>query len=342
MISLIKKTLPEIAELSGKANSRTLKNINSIKKAIKSKNPDHILLPLQKSGELSFFFEYWQSRTSKSPETIKSTINDQRKSVIEIIIDMHILKSINEPTKIIWTNPSIINPVKQSKLILKNESVQNKNPSWKSQSSIADILGVSRQAVQKLCRPGGKFVPALNEKRKINRWHPIIVQHKEDLDARKKNSQNPVKPKEFVQNKTPAISQIKNAFSMEITFEDVEHLTLRQIVETYGGIQGFKNYMDALVKMSEFKTKDQKYEKDRGKLIEKDSVAKALFSIVNAMLSRIVNEYPSSIVDQLFAIAKSGKDTSRIDGINLMREAASSIIKYAKSELIRDLEKLKD
>jgi len=100
--------------------------------------------------------------------------------------------------------------------------------------------------------------------------------------------------------------------------------------------------MDSLVKMQEFKTKEQNYLKGRNQLIEKEPTAKSLFSIVNMMLSRIVNETPSSIIDQLFAIVKGEKETARIDAINLMQQTLSKIIKDAKKELVRDLEKLED
>jgi predicted transcriptional regulator len=216
-----------------------------------------------------------------------------------------------------------------------------KRPDYISQSKLADILGVTRQAVQKLCKKGGKFEPAMNEKRKINRWHDIIVQHKADLDAKKVNGKDPItQPGE----KTPSVipSQVKNSFNMQIDWEDVKDLTLEQIVKNYGGIQGFKNYMDALVKMSDWKAKEDKRLRERNKLIEKEPTAKSLFSIVNMMLSRMVNEYPTSVIDQIFAIAKGKKKTARIDAINLMKEALSKIIKDAKKELIRDLEKLED
>ena len=216
-----------------------------------------------------------------------------------------------------------------------------KRPEYISQSKLADIFGVKRQAVQKLCGKGKKFEPAQNEKGKINRWHSVIVQHKADIDAKKVNGREPITDPG---DKKPSVipAQVKNQFNMQITFEDVEHLTLKQIVETYGGIQGFKNYMDALVKMSEWRTKENKGRKDRNELIEKEPTAKSLFSIVNMMLSRIVNETPSSIIDQLFAIAKGKKKTARIDAINLMQETLSKIIKDAKKELVRDLKKLED
>lgn len=217
-----------------------------------------------------------------------------------------------------------------------------KRPDYISQSKLADILGVSRQAVQKLCKSGAKFEPALNDKRKINRWHPVIVQHKADLDAKKTTTADPIQPTNGEKKPNVIPPQVKNSFNMNITYDDVKHLTIKQVVETYGGIQGFKNYMDTMVKMQDFKAKEMKYRQGRNELIEKEPTAKALFAIVNLMLSRIVNEHPTSIIDQIFAIAKGGKDTARIDAINLMRDTLSKIIKDAKKELTRDLGKLGD
>ncbi len=108
MITLINKNISELSETAKNANSSTLTKINRIKKAIQSQTPDDILLNLQKSGNLSKYFEYWESRSSQDPEKIKDTFQNKSRPVIEILIDLHILKSINEPSKIKWTAPVII------------------------------------------------------------------------------------------------------------------------------------------------------------------------------------------------------------------------------------------
>lgn len=333
MITLVNKTFLEFREAAKNATSLELTQINQIKKAIESKKPDDILFPLQKSGELSQYFGYWQSRSCQDPNEIKSTIKDNDKSIIHILIDVHILKLISgEPSKIIWRDPNIVNP--QGKL-----SVQKKQPDWNSQSKIAIILGVSRQAVQKLCK--NKFKSALNEKGKINLWHPIVQLHKEEMEAKRQSTAGPVpKPKPTTKESSSTSKTNKPEFRDEIKFEDIEDLTLKEIVQNYGSIVGFKNYLDSMTKMVEWKLKEQKYRHSRNELIEKIPVASSLFSIVNIMLSRIVNEYPATVTDQLFAIAKGEKDTSRIDAIELQQKTLSKIIKDAKKELVRDLKKI--
>jgi len=212
-----------------------------------------------------------------------------------------------------------------------------KKPDYNSQSKTAIILGVSRQAVQKLCK--GKFKPALNEKGKINLWHPIVQQHKEELEAKRTavKAPTPGKPSKA----KPSYQTSNENFNIEITFEEIENLTIKQVVERYGGIVGFKNYVDALAKMSDWKNKEQKYLTGRNKLIEKNPVAASLFSIINVAFKRIL-EYPETVTDQLIAIAQGNKKTARIDVIELQTQTLSKILKSVKREVVRDLKKIDD
>lgn len=214
----------------------------------------------------------------------------------------------------------------------------DKKPDWNSQSKIAIILGVSRQAVQKLCK--SKFKPALNEKGKINLWHPIIQLHKEELEEKRKSTAGPIPNPKQQSKGDSSEKKEKPDPGTEVSFEYIENLTVKEVVENYGGISGFKTYVDVQFKMMDWKLKEQKYRYNRNELIEKIPVASSLFSIVNMMLSRIVNEYPATVTDQLFAIAKGEKDTSRIDAIELQQKTLSKIIKDAKKELVRDLKKI--
>ena len=216
-----------------------------------------------------------------------------------------------------------------------------KKPDYNSQSKTAIILRVSRQAVQKLCK--GKFKPALNEKGKINLWHPVVQQHKSDLEAKRQAVKAPI-PKPTGQHGktkyTPSQTNPGN-YNTEITFEEIENLTIKQVVERYGGIVGFKNYVDALDKMAAWKIKEQKYNERRKELIEKNPVAMALFSIINIAFKRIL-EYPDTVTDQLIAIAKGDKKTARIDAIDLQTQTLSKILKSVKREVVRDLKGIDD
>lgn len=215
---------------------------------------------------------------------------------------------------------------------------KQKKPAWKSQSEIADICGVSKQAIQKQCRT--KFKDALNDKGELNRWHPAVIAYKELQDEKKRQAVDPL----VNQKKTKESPQIKsipiNGSGEEIPIDEISNLTLKQIVDKWGGISGFRPYVDAMAKMTEWKIKDQKYRADRNELIEKVPTAQALFSIINMGFSRIVNDYPQFITDRLIAIARSSKNTARIDIIELQQQALSEILKTVKKELVADLKKI--
>ncbi len=337
MITLINNTVAELGELSTGANSATLQKINRIKKAIQSQDPDDILLILQKSGDLSPYFGYWNERSSQDPEKIKETFQNTDRPVVQILIDQHILKSIIDPgkSKIVWINPNIVNPQKRKVI---PQSIENKKPDYNSQSKTAIILGVSRQAVQKLCK--GKFFPAVGtegrDKGKVNLWHPIVQQHKAEIESKKNPDTGPAPGKPV--NKTPKKSTEANGHNnTEVTFEEIENLTIKEVVERYGGISGFKTYVEALEKISSWKGKEQKYLERRKQLVSINPVARSLYSLVDSGFRRVL-EYPTTVTDQLTAIALSKKKTSRIDMIALQEEMLSRILKGVKKEVLKGLD----
>ncbi len=212
-----------------------------------------------------------------------------------------------------------------------------KKPDWNTQTKISIILGVSRQAIQKLCK--GKFKPAVKDG-KVNLWHPIVQQHKAELESKRASKSGPKQKKETKSTKVTARTQTENGtvqeFQTEVSFDEIENLTIKQVVEKYGGILGFKNYVDVMDKMAAWKNREQKYQKDRKKLVELNPVAQSLFSIINIAFKRIL-EYPPTVTDQLFAMALSGKKTARIDALTLQEQTLSKILKSVKKEALKGI-----
>lgn len=220
----------------------------------------------------------------------------------------------------------------------------NKKPEWNSHAKTARLLGVKdRQLISKHCK--GRLKPAVGidgkEKGKINFWHSSVQEYKAELEAKKAAVSGPVpksKPETGSSKVQTATTTNNGNFNIEVTFEEIENLTLKQIVQQYGGITGFKNYVDALDKMSAWKNKELKYEQARKKLIKKNPVARSLFSIVDIAFRRIVTEYPTTVTDQLIAIALGKKKTARIDAIALQEQALSKILKGVKKEVLKGLD----
>jgi hypothetical protein len=212
---------------------------------------------------------------------------------------------------------------------------KNKKPDWNSQAKTALILKVSKQAVQKRCKPGGDLHEATNEKKQVNLWHPKIQAWKAEIEEKQTETQGPAPEKKTKKKDDP---QRHVNFSTEVSFEDVENLTIKEVVERYGGISGLMNYVKAMKEISDWKTKEDKRRKNRNELIEKATVAKSLFTLFDVAFRRIVSEYPGTVTDQLFALAKSKKKTRRIDAITLQENTLSQILKGVKSEVIKGLD----
>lgn len=211
----------------------------------------------------------------------------------------------------------------------------DKNPAWKAQSEIADIIGVSRQLIQKHAKK--KLLPAVctegKDKGKLNRWHQCVEDYKLEVEAKRGTKVDQIsKAIKEPDNKTIVI----NGQNQEISIEEIENLTLKQIVERYGGIAGFKAYAETLDKIASWKIREIKYEQTRKKLVSKNPVVSSLFALINAGNKSIL-EYPPTVTDQLMAIANSGRKTARIEMIELQNQALSKILKGVKQEVLKGL-----
>lgn len=161
--------------------------------------------------------------------------------------------------------------------------------------------------------------------------------------AKKPVKKKPVKKVEPVEEVTEELEEEQKStpiVSMEVSIEDIENLTIREVVGTYGGITGFKSYVDTLAKMSDWKAKETKYLKERRKLVD-INFAKTLFSLID-LSYREVLEVPDRIADQIIAIAHSKKKTHRIEIIDLMRDTLSRILKGTKDEVLKDLKNIEN
>lgn len=210
-----------------------------------------------------------------------------------------------------------------------------KKPDYNSQTKLALILKVSKQAVQKKCKEGGSLHIATNDKKQVNLWHPAVQTWKAELEEKQAEKQGPVPEPKTKKKDDP---QRHVGFSTDVSFSEVENLTIKEIVERYGGLTGFKNYVSSLTGISDWKNKEVKYQEKRDELIKKAPVAKSLFALFDVAFRKIVSEYPGTVTDRLFAIAKGNKKTARIDAVALQEQTLSQILKSVKLEVIKGLD----
>ena len=140
MKNLIDNHLSDLNELIKTANTSDSAKLMKIEKAVKGKNPDLILIELQKEGALSKYFSCWAYKSSQQEEDIKSTYQDANRPIIEVLIDQHVLISMNGgSSKVVWKDPNIINPQVGAKH--KPVSIGKKQPDYNSQTKTVRLLG---------------------------------------------------------------------------------------------------------------------------------------------------------------------------------------------------------
>jgi hypothetical protein len=103
--------------------------------AVKNNRPDDYLSVLQKRGDLAGYQNYWRQRVKERPQVIKDTLKDKNRSLIEVLIDLHILGALKRPSKVVFED---------------NKKGIPGRPGY--QTDIVKEFGCSREAVSRLAR----------------------------------------------------------------------------------------------------------------------------------------------------------------------------------------------
>jgi len=224
---------------------------------------------------------------------------------------------------------------------------KSKNPqNLITQSAFARHIQVSRQAISKLCK--ARLAPAMVGNQ-IDLDHAAVIDYADGKISEGTNLGS-IKPEPIKKTTKKAVQlpvdlpkkeQSLVPYNKMPSFEEIENLTVREVVERWGTIGGFKLYVDSLKGISDWKNKELKFMKDRAQLVEIEPLATSLFSLVDLAFRRIVDEFPQAMAPQLKAIVEAGKDNDIIQMSTLMEKELSQTIRDCKSKITRDLNKKK-
>ena len=115
--------------------------------------------------------------------------------------------------------------------------------------------------------------------------------------------------------------------------EELEHLTVREVVMRYGSLDGFKRFVDSLKGIAEYKYREIRIQQQRGDLVERDRVAGAVFPLIDLAFSRLVSDVPDALAQLIVARVESGGDDTVRDVQQLIRDANSRALKDAKTSI---------
>lgn len=134
----------------------------------------------------------------------------------------------------------------------------------------------------------------------------------------------------------PAARSASPVFPRDIAghpFEELENLTVREVVMRYGSIDGFKRFVDSLKTIADFKFREVRNEQQRGELIDRKRVAGAVFPLIDLAYARLVSDVPASLAQLVVARVQSGGDEVVREVEDMIREANSKVLKGTKTAI---------
>lgn len=219
--------------------------------------------------------------------------------------------------------------------------------SFISKSEFARKTGRSRTAITNATKPGAPLYPAMAGK-KINIHHPAakVYIEKAEIDKTNKktgpdkkekiNYQPVYKPEPELKNKNNGNSgHHSDQNLLNIDNKDLENMTIKEVAIRFGGIQGFKSYIDSLKVFAEYKNKELMTQQKRNELVKRVSSETATFAILDLAFKRLLNEMPDSISSQLISLVKSGTENIKFKVAELIRINQSKILKDCKKEILK-------
>lgn len=117
--------------------------------------------------------------------------------------------------------------------------------------------------------------------------------------------------------------------------EAVADLTIRQVVEKFGTVTAFSDWLKAMKSIADIKEKHLKNDISLGRVIDKEYVANFMFGAFETAFSQLVNDSPRTIAATLVESHEAGEPIEELQLIT--QKIISSQIKGVKDKLKKAL-----
>lgn len=223
-----------------------------------------------------------------------------------------------------------------------------------TKSQLADIAGVSRDAVTRALK-GGLQAALTRDGRRVNSEHPAALKFL--ADARRSRQERgeppdpgpPVTPSEtpgpdgLRRENTARVlydveQQIAGVFPDDLT--DLGSMPLREVVDRFGSLAGLREVVRALKDFADMRNKEGLAAQRRGTLIARDLIGQSFVPLVDMAFLRLVGEVPTLLTEQIVARVNSGGDELRGDVETILIEQLSKVLtecRDAMAKLVREL-----
>jgi hypothetical protein len=197
---------------------------------------------------------------------------------------------------------------------------KRRKPSPISKAQLAERKGVSKSAISKACLPGGPLAEAQLETGRIDLDHPATQAWLGDAAGAESGGDAP-------SGDAPKPDDLSK----------LGELTLNEIVEKYGSIVGFIDYIDARKKIAEIHRLELANAETEGELISRDLVRTHVFGLIDAVQRRLLTDTVKTLARRIYQMAQAKaapEDAERV-GADLV-SAALAPLKNQTARTLRD------
>ena len=136
--------------------------------------------------------------------------------------------------------------------------------------------------------------------------------------------------------------ELKKSENQPVLPEQLESLTLKEIIKYYGSMPGFQAFLAAHDKLTGLKTKQIKQDAVRRVLIDKQYEGKLAFEAIELLFKRLTADVPDNLTLKVISLAEEKKQASALAIKREIITAISNVLRTCQNTLIKKLEADKD
>lgn len=208
-------------------------------------------------------------------------------------------------------------------------------------AEFARMAVVTRASITQKLKSGTLII---NSAGKLDTDNPInrayIDKHQNKLKKQAASAAFFAKQKLDVENYAENQSQKIVDATSKLSAEQMQRMTLSDLVKTFGSMEGMDNYIKYLKDLTTIEEKNQRLQEKRLELLPRDFVIARLFGFQQQQASRIL-DVPESCADQVIALVMADNSDCRQKIIDYIRDLLSRAIGGAKDHVINELNSLR-
>jgi len=212
-----------------------------------------------------------------------------------------------------------------------------------TRADLARRAGKTRAAITKACKTA--LAPACTGDR-IDLDHPAVARYLGAEPAIVESDEPPESDAVAPKNPPPAPTTSADGSlptgykrteigPLPDEIDDYLDLTLRRILQSYGTVRAFADWLDQVRKIETIRTARNANEEAESRLISRELVRKSIFAALDGLFRRLLTDFPKTMARRSYANAKA--DVAVEETERVIAELLGSMLEQVKGGAVEEL-----